>query len=785
MSQPAETKHSYGEGRWRGRIEDNALVRGMGRFTDDIDMETAHAAFVRSPHAYAKVASLDAGAAASQPGVLAVYIGTDLIASNFGPVTFPVPVPDRSGNPPPVPYRPVLAADRVVHVGQAVAMVVAESVAIAIDAAEKIAVAYEPMEPTLEANADHAGDPIWSEAPANVAYDWAAPFLNGKSKADVDTAFANAAHVASLTLNNQRISPSALEPRSAIGSFDTSSGRFTLWCGSQGVAAMRDQLAVTLGIEPPKLRVLTGDVGGGFGMKSSSYPEYVAVLFASRQIGKPVRWVATRGESFLTDNQARDSFWRAELAMNGSGRFTAMRVSARANAGAFPTLVGHFCSTIHVLECLPTVYDVPVIQFETQCKFTNTVPVGPYRGAGRPEGNYLVERLVDEAAAVSGIDPAEIRRRNLIKPEQIPYTTAFGMTYDSGDFPAIFERALAAANYASFAERRKQSRKVGKLRGIGIGFYMEVCGAFFEEGAKLEFTEAGVQVSIAAGPNGQGHTTVFSRLVAQRMGIDEAAVKITFGDSDRDVPGFGSVASRTGMMVSGAVANTIDAVLAKAKPIAALLLQCREDELSYEQGHFKVGQAQSGISIFDVASRAIELVRQGVVAEGLNTQGGVKSAPSFPNGCHIAEVEIDPETGTTNIVSYIAVDDCGTVLDRVIVEGQLHGGIAQGLGQALFEATVYDASGQLITGSFMDYAMPRATSMPPIEILHLDTICKTNPLGVKGVGESGTTAAPPAIVNAILNALPPHARRELQMPLTPEKVWKAANLDKSTTQQRS
>lgn len=776
MSQSEKTHQGGAHGRWRGRIEDDALVRGNGRFTDDIDIAAAHAVFVRSPHAHAKIVSIEVSAARAHPGVLAVYIGADLLASKFGPVTFPAPVPDRNGNLPPVPYRPVLAADRVVHVGQAVAMVVAETLTCAMDASEKILVDYESMTPVLTPEESDRIEPIWSEAPNNVAYDWAAPFLDGRSKAGVDAAFDRAAHVASLSLNNQRISPNALEPRSAIGDFDSESNRFTLWCGSQGVSAMRDLLAATLQVDPAGLRVCTDDVGGGFGMKSSSYPEYAAVLFAARELGSPVRWVASRSESFLTDNQARDSLWRAQLALDRTGRFTAMRITAVANAGAFPTLVGHFCSTIHVLECLPTVYDVPLIQFETMCKFTNTIPVGPYRGAGRPEGNYLMERLVDEAAAVSGIEPAELRRRNLIQPTQIPYTTAFGMTYDSGDFPAVFQRALSAASYQDFKRRRKEARKRGRLRGIGIGFYMEVCGAFFEECAKLTFTNGGVQISVAAGPNGQGHATVFSRLAAERLGIDETAVTITFGDSDRDIPGFGSVASRTGMMVSGAIANTIDTMLAKAKPVAALLLQCQVDDLVYEQGEFSVGALQRSISLPDVAAHAADLARQRIISEDLDTQGAVKAAPSFPNGCHVAEVEIDPDTGEIEIISYIAVDDCGTVLDSTIVQGQLHGGIAQGLGQALLEATLYDETGQLTTGSFMDYAMPRASSMPGIEIFHLDTVCRTNPLGVKGVGESGTTAAPPAIVNAIINALPQQARSHLQMPITAEKVWKAARL---------
>jgi carbon-monoxide dehydrogenase large subunit len=411
----------------------------------------------------------------------------------------------------------------------------------------------------------------------------------------------------------------------------------------------------------------------------------------------------------------------------------------------------------------------------SRCVFTNTLPIGPYRGAGRPEANYLIERLIDEAARVTGIDAAKLRQRNLISAKRMPYVTAFGNTYDSGDFPAIFDQALARADHAGFAARRREAKKAGKLRGIGIGCYLEIAGAFPEEAASIAFPGNGrVTIGIGGSPQGQGHLTVFRRVAAERLGIAEEAVTVLHGDSARDVPGFGVVASRSAMMIGGAIACTIDAMIEKGRRVAALLLQAGEAEIEYGAGEFRVANSERHVSLLEAAERAIELKRQGVIAEDLDTRGQVKAPPSFPNGCHVAEVEIDRETGAVEIVRYTAVDDCGRVLDTVIAAAQIHGGVAQGIGQALMEGTVYDAeSGQLLSGSLMDYAVPHADDLPSFVVEHHEVPCRTNPLGVKGTGEAGTTAAPPAMVNALVNALPPQAAGKLDMPVTAEKIWRA------------
>jgi carbon-monoxide dehydrogenase large subunit len=538
------------------------------------------------------------------------------------------------------------------------------------------------------------------------------------------------------------------------------------------VAAVRGQIAGAMGIKPEELRILTDDLGGAFGMKGWCYPEYIPMLHAARALGKPIHWVSSRAEAFVSDNQGRDSFWSAQLALNKRGRFLGLRVDCLGNVGAYITGVAHFVFTTHISGCLPTVYDIPHAQVNTRCVLSNTLPTGPYRGAGRPEASYLMERLIDAAADKTGIDAAELRRRNLIAPDKIPYTTAFGNTYDSGDFPGVFERALVLGDYAGFAARRKAAKKAGLLRGIGIGCYLEIAGAFPEEAARIAFPGGkAVTVSIGAGGSGQGHQTVFGNVAARRLGIAPAAVTVTSGDSARDVPGFGAVASRSAMYVGGAIAVTADKVIEKGKRVAAMLLQAAEGDVDYRDGKFSVKNSGREVTLFEVAERAAELARSGVIPESLDTQANIKSPPSFPNGCHVAEVEIDPSTGAVAIVSYVAVGDCGNVLDETIVAGQIHGGVAQGLGQALTENTIYDAAGQLVTGSFMDYALPRADLMPDMTVEHRAVACRTNPLGVKGTGEAGTTAAPPAVMNAILDALPLGA--QLDMPATPERVWRA------------
>ncbi len=761
---------------WSGRIEDDALLRGQGRFGDDVKPEGALAAvFVRSPHAFAGIERIDVAAAKSAPGVVAVLTAADLSDAHYHSISHGHPIPGRGGKTAVSPHRPSLAESRVMHVGEPVAMVIAKSAAAAQDAAEKIVVDYQPLTPVTDAReAVKTGAPqLWPEAPGNIGFDWTAPAdPDGKKQAALDRAFKEAAHVVRAELVNQRLVVASLEPRAATASYDGASKQFTLRVGTQGVASVRGQIAGAMNIKPDELRVLTEDVGGAFGMKGWCYPEYVPLLHAARALGRPIHWVSTRAEAFLTDNQGRDSFFVAELALNSRGRFLGLRVDCIGNLGAYFTGVAHFVFTTHISGCLPTVYDIPHAQLNTRCVFTNTLPTGPYRGAGRPEASYLIERVIDAAADATGIDAAELRRRNLIKAEKIPYTTAFGNNYDSGDFPAVFERALQAAGYAGFRERKKAAKKRGKLRGIGIGCYLEISGAFPEEAARISFSGGNsIQVSVGAGASGQGHKTVFGRVVARRLGIAPESVTVTSGNSARDVPGFGAVASRSAMMTGGAVARTADTVIEKGKRIAAMLLQAGEGEVDYRDGKFSVKNSGREVSLFEAAERAGELKRQGVIPENLDTQAGIKVPPSFPNGCHIAEVEVDPSTGAVEIVSYVAIDDCGNVLDHTIVEAQIHGGVAQGLGQALIENTVYDAGGQLVSGSFMDYAMPRADLMPDMTVAHHSVACRTNPLGVKGTGEAGTTAAPPAVMNAILDALPEGAR--LDMPATPERVWQA------------
>ena len=761
---------------WHGRVEDDPLLKGTGRFGDDVKPEGALAAyFVRSPYAFARITHIDVTAARQAKGVKAVFTAADLAEAHYHSVSHGHPIPGRGGKMPFSPHRPVLAGERVMHVGEPVAMVVADSAAMAQAAGEQVAVDYEALDPVTEVRAGAAfGAPqLWPDAPGNIGFDWTAPpDPDGKKQAAIDRAFAEAAHVVKVDLVNQRLVVASLEPRSASASYDAATQRYALRCGTQAVGAMSAHMAGIMGVTPDKMHVTGDDVGGAFGMKGATYPEYAALLHATRTLGKPVHWLSTRSEAFVTDNQARDSFWTVELALNKRGRFLALRVNGLGNLGAYFTGIGHFIVTLHVAGCLPTVYDIPLAQVNTRCVFTNTVPTGPYRGAGRPEASYLLERVIDAAADQTGIDAAELRRRNLIAPDKMPYATPFGNTYDSGDFPAVFDRALERADYAGFAARKKEAKKNGKLRGIGIGCYLEIAGAFPEEPARITFPGGeAVSVSIGAGASGQGHQTVFGKVAARRLGIAPEAVTVTSGDSDRDVPGFGAVASRSATMTGGAIAVTADAVIEKGKRVAAMLLQASEDDIDYAGGKFSVKNSGREVTLFEVAARAAELKKQGVIEESLDTTGKAKLPPSFPNGCHVAEVEIDPATGALEVVNYVAIGDCGNVLDDTIVTGQVHGGVAQGLGQALTEDTIYDSSGQLVSGSFMDYGMPRADTVPPINVEHFPVACRTNPLGVKGTGEAGTTAAPPALINAILDALPKGA--QLDMPATPARIWQA------------
>lgn len=762
---------------WQGRYEDGPLLRGEGHFSGDHRPAGALiAAFVRSPHAHARILSVDTSAAAAAPGVVAVLTGADFAGLDLGSVSGSVPFPGRDGKPPISPFRPVLANEKVMHVGEPVAMIVAETRAQAEDAADLVLVDYETLDAVVDLEqATAAQTQIWPQVPGNVTHQWSnPPDPDGARRKALDEAFSQAAHVVSVEVRNQRICAVSMEPRAATASYDADADQYTLHTGTQGVMGVRAQVAMCLKIDMPKLRVLTDDVGGGFGMKASTYPEYPALLIAAKKLGRPVHWSATRSESFMSDNQARDSLWNVDLALDAKGKFQALRVVGKQNAGAYLTGVAVLVPTIHIAFCLPSIYDIPHVTVDSTTYLTNTVPTGPYRGAGRPEANYLLERAIEAAARQLGFDSAELRRRNLIPPTAMPYATASGQTYDSGDFPAIFEQALAEADYAGFAARREEAKARGKLRGLGIGGYLEISGGHYHEPARVTFKDGKIVVSIGPSSNGQGHATVFRQLIADRLGVSDDDVVITAGDSARDVPGFGAVASRSAMLVGSAVAVTSDAMIEKATGVATTLLQAGEGEVEYRNGVFEIARSGRQVTLFEVAERAEEMVRQGVLKETLDTDGEAHTAPTFPNGVHVAEVEIDPETGEVSIERYTAVSDCGVLLNPRIVTGQVQGGVVQGIGQALGEYSNYDpASGQLLAGSFMDYAMPRADTAPWMKVIHHPVPCTTNPIGVKGTGEAGTTAAPPTIVNAIENAISPAKALKLDMPLTPQAIWQA------------
>lgn len=763
--------------KWAGRYEDAPLLRGEGQYTDDTrPADALFAAFVRSPHAHAKILSIDVSAAASAPAVVAVYTHADFAEFGFGSVSGSIPLPGKGGAMPVSPFRPVLAIDRVMHVGEPVAMVVATSAAAAQDAADLVSVDYEALTPvvTLE-QAMAAGAQIWPQAPGNVALEWSAPpDPEGDKARALDETFRTARHVVKVDVLNQRINAVSMEPRAATAGYDAVSEQYTLTTGTQGVAGIRAQVAMTMKIPMPKLRVLTKDVGGGFGMKASTYPEYPALLAAAKKTGKTVHWTSTRAESFLTDNQARDSVWHVELALSERGKFLGLRIKGEMNAGAYLTGVAVMVPTIHIAFCMPSVYDIPRISVDSTTYLSNTVPVGPYRGAGRPEANYLLERAIDAAARTLAIDPADLRRRNLIAPEKMPYQSASGPKYDSGDFPAAFEKALAAADYAGFDARRAESAARGRKRGIGVGCYLEISGGHYEEPARITFENGKAVVSLGAAPQGQGHITVFRQLVADQLDIDVEDVSLTFGDSARDVPGFGAVASRTAMLFGSACVQTAEKVLVKAKAVAKTVLQAGDAEIEYRNGVFEIAKTGRRVTLFEVARHAEDMKKQGTIEENLDTTETAHTGPSFPNGCHVAEVEVDPDTGEVAILRYTAVSDCGVILNQTIVDGQIEGGVVQGIGQALGEFTRYDAmTGQLLSASFMDYTMPRAADIPSLSVLHSPTRCQSNQIGAKGIGEAGTTASTPTIVNAIESAISPQRALSLPMPLSPLAVWKA------------
>lgn len=753
------------------RVEDAALVQGLGRFVEDAPQPgQAHGVFVRSPHAHARLKAIDTAAASKMPGVLAVLTHRDLDAAGVGSTALHPPLAGRNGSKLIVPFRPALARDRVLHVGQPVALVVAESVALAQDAAEQVAVEYEELPAVADVRAALGPDApqLFPEAPGNLAIDWPGPVPDDGSNARaMETMFAEAAHVARVEVVNQRLIVNTMEPRGATARYDAATDRYTLRSCSQGAGPQRDQLIAMMGWPREKLRVITEDVGGAFGLKTAAYPEYPCLLVAAKLTGRPVAWMATRSESFLSDQHARDTVTEGELALDAKGKFLALRVKHAANMGAFIGVPGAHIQTNNFARCFPGMYAIARIQVDVRCAFTNTVPTGPYRGAGRPEANYMLERLVDEAARISGIDPVRLRRRNLIAPRQIPYKTAVGTTFDSGDFAPILDKALSLADYDAFRSRRREAARRGRLRGIGVSCFLEHAGGMPTESAALTFEDGKLVLGIGVQNTGQGHPTIYPRLIAAKLGIPSALIAHRHGDTNLDLKGNPSVGSRSTMTVGSALYRAADLMLEKAKPIASSLLEAADTDVTWQDGHFVVVGTDRRISLFEVAARTK------AAGNTLDTRATVDTPQTFPNGCHIAEVEIDPDTGATEIVAYAAVDDAGVVLDHTLVSGQLVGALAQGIGQALLENAVYDGGAQLLTGTLMDYAMPRATDMPPIAEANHNAPATTNPLGVKGVGEAGTTGSIAAIMNAIANAIPEGRGVNIDMPATPAKIWAA------------
>src|SRR5262245_48871159 len=754
------------------RKEDATLVRGLGRFTDDISLPNqAYAVMVRSHHAHGTIRGIDTDEARSLPGVLAVYTAADL--ADYGTLKPAVKFPNRDGSDMRQPPRPALASGKVRFVGDPVACVVAETAQQARDAAEAVTVDVDPL-PVVSATdaAVRTGAPsLYDEAPGNIVLD----FHYGDAD-KVAAAFDQAYHVTRTTLVNSRVVVNAMEPRAAIGAYDESKG-WTLQSGSQGVMGMKRMLMDILGAPADKVHVLTFNVGGSFGMKAAVYPEHVCVLHAARALGRPVKWTDDRSGSFLSDNHGRAQVQAAELALDPQGRFLALRLSGYADLGAYIGAMAPQPPTLNIVRNAASLYRTPLIEVSTKCVLTNTTFVSPYRGAGRPEGNYFMERVIDVAAAEMGIDRVELRRRNQVRPSELPYKAASGATYDSGDFPAVLKRALEISDWKGFSARKRESRKRKKLRGIGLGCYLEVTAPANKEMGGIRFEPDGT-VTILTGTldYGQGHATPFAQVLSQKLGIPFDRVRLLQGDSDQLLAGGGTGGSRSMMNSGAAIVEAAAKVIEQGKAIAAAVLETAASDIEFSGGRFVVSGTDRAVSLMDLAEKlragGVTLPPDGPQSLDVNhVSEGVPAA--YPNGCHVAEGEIDPDTGITEVVSYVSVNDFGTVINPMLVDGQVHGGVVQGLGQALLEHTVYDADGQLLSGSYMDYALPRAGNVPPVGVTYHPVPAKTNPLGVKGCGEAGCAGGLASVMNAVADALSPYGIRHIDMPATPKRVWEA------------
>lgn len=751
--------------RFDGRREDFNLVTGQARFTDDVRFPgEVHAVFVRSIHAHAEILAVDASEARRMPGVLGVFTAADLTADGLGDIPPLVSLPGRDGKPMFGAPMPVLARDRARHVGDAIAIVVADSPMRAQDAAEGVTVSYRelPAASQIELALGDDAPALWPGAPGNVALDWE----HGDAAA-VDAAFASAAHRVTMELRMTRLAPTALEPRAAIGMWDEAEQTYILVASTQGVSVVRKLLAeAVFKVPSEKIRVRTFDVGGGFGMKVQAYPEYAAVLYAARKLGRPVRWCGTRLESFMADTHGRDGLLAGDLALDENGRFLALRARTQVGMGAYISTYAVIVATNNTKNCLSSVYRIPAIHIDVEMVLTNASPLGPYRGAGRPEAIYLVERLIDEASRVTGIDRVELRRRNMIPVDAMPYRAPSGQTYDSGEFEAVLQKALDLADWDGFERRRAESRAKGLLRGIGLCCFLEVAGGSpLSEVADLRFgSDGSIELRTGSQAMGQGQLTTLPLILARQLDIDPERVKILQGDSSIVHDGIATVASRSTMMVGGAIVQAVDQALEKGRKLAADLLEVSPGDVDYEAGCFRVTGTDRSVTLAELAARSQEL-------DTVTTFTSPEM--SFPNGCHICEVEIDPGTGEAQVVKYTGVDDIGQVIHPVIVEGQIHGGVAQALGQVLGESVVYSEHGQLLTSSFMDYPLPRADTVPAMQVTHHVVPCTTNPLGVKGAGESGVSGALPSAANAIIHALSERGITHLDMPMSPSAIWEA------------
>jgi carbon-monoxide dehydrogenase large subunit len=765
------------------RKEDKRFITGKGRYVDDIKLVgMSHAHFVRSPHAHARVKSIDTSAAAKMPGVLAVLNGKQLVDDKIGNLICGWAITSKDGSPMKMGAWPAMAPETVRFAGQAVAVVIAETKGQARDAAEAVVVNYEelPAVPDIRAAIKPGAAQLHPEAPGNIVYDWTLG-----DEAAVTSAFAKAANVVSLDITNNRLIPNAMEPRAAIADYDTAEDHYTLYTTSQNPHVARLVLSAFYNIAPEhKLRVIAPDVGGGFGSKIFIYPEEMVTLWASKKVGRPVKWTGDRSESFLTDAHGRDHVTKAEMAFDKDHKILGLRVKTHANFGAYMSLFSSSVPTYLYATLLSGQYAIPAIHAEVIGVYTNTTPVDAYRGAGRPEASYVLERLMETAARQLKVDPAELRTKNFIR--QFPHQTPVIMAYDTGDFVASLEAAKKSIDYAGFAARKAKAKAEGKLRGIGVSCYIEACGIApskavgslgagvgLWESAEVRVNPVGtIEVLTGSHSHGQGHETTFAQLIADRLGISIDQVQIVHGDTDKVQFGMGTYGSRSAAVGLTAILKAMEKVEAKAKKIAAHALEASEGDIVIENGEFKVAGTDKKIAFPMVALGAYTAHN---LPDGM--EPGLKESAfydptnfTFPAGAYICEVEVDQNTGKTTFVNFVATDDFGRMINPMIVEGQVHGGLAQGIGQALLEGAVYDGNGQLLTASYMDYTMPRADDLPSFKLGHTTTLCPGNPLGIKGCGEAGAIGASAAVINAITDAI---GHNKLEMPATPDRVWHA------------